>query len=338
MILPPMIVGSLPRPEWLAKPRELRAPWRLKGKRLFEGQDDATTAAIHEQERAGMMIVTDGEQRRQHYISHFCQGLPAFDYSRLVDKPTRGGKYAAKVPTIVDKVRWTEPVLLRDVAFVLSQASWPVKFTLPGPMTIADTAYAEAYKDEAELIFDLAAVVNAEARTLARLGPAIIQIDEPAFNAEPDKAREIGIPALQRAIEGVECATAVHVCYGYGTETVLRWKNANTSWGQYEQLLPLLAETQVAILSLEFAAPKLDPAVLQLAGNKRIAFGCVDVSPAAPEPVEVVAQRIREALKYVPADRLYPSTDCGMAPLPRELAVAKMRVLAEAARVVGEQL
>ncbi|HLG68812.1 MAG TPA: methionine synthase, partial [Chloroflexota bacterium] len=131
---------------------------------------------------------------------------------------------------------------------------------------------------------------------------------------------------------------AVHVCYGYGTDVVLRWKNANTSWGQYQELLPLLAESNVDVLSLEFAAPKLDPAVLQLAGNKRIAFGCVDVSPAAPEPVEVVAQRIREALKYVPADRLYPSTDCGMAPLPRELAVAKMRVLAEAARIVGEEL
>jgi 5-methyltetrahydropteroyltriglutamate--homocysteine methyltransferase len=333
-----MIVGSLPKPEWLAKPRELRAPWRLKGKQLLHGQDDATTVAIHEQELAGMMIVTDGEQRRQHYISHFCQGLPAFDYTRLVDKPTRGGKYAAKVPTIVEKVRWAEPVLLRDMAFVLSEASWPVKFTLPGPMTIADTAHAEAYKDEAELIMDLAAAVNAEAKALARLGPAVIQIDEPAFNAEPDKAREIGIPALQRTIEGVECATAVHVCYGYGTETVLRWKNANTSWGQNEQLLPLLAETQVSILSLEFAAPKLDPAVLQLAGNKRIAFGCVDVAPVPPEPVEVVAQRIREALKYVPPDRLYPSTDCGMAPLPRDLAIAKMRVLGEAAKLAGGEL
>lgn len=338
MILPPMIVGSLPKPEWLARPRELRAPWRLRGRQLLAGHDDATTAAIHRQELAGMMIVTDGEQRRQHYISHFCQGLPAFDYSRLVNRPTRGGKYSAMVPTIVDKVAWSQPILLRDLAYLLQQANWPVKFTLPGPMTIADTAYAEAYKDEDELIMDLAAAVNAEAKILAQLMPAVIQIDEPAFNAEPDKARRIGIPALNRVIEDVPCATAVHICYGYGTETVLKWKTSNTAWGQYEQLLPMLAETKVTILSLEFAAPGLDPAVLALAGNKRIAIGCVDVSPAPAESVEVVAGRIRRALQVVPPERLYPSTDCGMAPLDPALAFQKMSILGQAAKLVGDEL
>jgi 5-methyltetrahydropteroyltriglutamate--homocysteine methyltransferase len=333
-----MIVGSLPKPTWLAEPRVLRAPWRLSGEDLVEGQDDATTVAIHLQERAGMMIVTDGEQRRQHYISHFCQGLPAFDYGRLVDKTTRGGKYAAKVPTVVDRVRWTEPILLRDLAVLVSETHWPAKITIPGPMTIADTAHAEAYADEEGLIMDLAAAVNEEAKALAQLKPGLIQIDEPAFNAEPERAKSIGVQALERAIEGVPCATGVHVCYGYGTEVVLNWKKANTSWGQYEQLLPLLAETHVTVLSLEFAAPRLDPAVLELAGSKRIAFGCVDVSPDAPEPVEVVADRIRGALKYVPADRLYPSTDCGMAPLERSLAVAKMQLLGQAAALVGNEL
>jgi 5-methyltetrahydropteroyltriglutamate--homocysteine methyltransferase len=338
VLLPPVIVGSLPKPAWLAEPRQLRAAWRLEGDELLEGQDDATTVAIHQQERAGLMIITDGEQRRQHYISHFCQGLPAFDYTRLVDKTTRGGKYAARVPTIVDKVRWSGPVLLRDLAFSLSRTTWPVKITLPGPMTIADTAHAEAYADEEELIMDLAAAINEEAKALAQLLPGVIQIDEPAFNAEPDKAGSIGMAALNRAIEGVPCTTAVHICYGYGTDVVLNWKKANTSWGQYEQLLPLLAETNVTMLSLEFAAPKLDPAVLELAGNKRIAFGCVDVSPEQPEPIEVVAERIRGALKYVPPERLYPSTDCGMAPLDRALAVAKMRLLGQAAALVGNEL
>ena len=333
-----MIVGSLPKPEWLAEPRQLRAPWRLPEDVLLAGQDDATSVAIHLQERAGMMVVTDGEQRRRHYISHFCEALPAFDYDRLVDKTTRGGKYPARVPTIVDKVRWTQPILLRDLAFGLTHAAWPVKITLPGPLTIADTAFAEAYADEEELVMDLAAALNEEAKALARLGPGIIQFDEPVFNAEPEKARAIGIAALNRAVQDVPCATAVHICYGYGTEVVLQWKNANTNWGQYEQLLPLLAESNVTILSLEFAAPKLDPAVLELAGDKRIAFGCVDVSPAPAEPVEVVADRIRGALKYVPPERLFPSTDCGMAPLDRPLAVDKMLVLGHAAKLVGDEL
>lgn len=333
-----MIVGSLPKPEWLAEPRQLRAPWRLPEEVLLAGQDDATSVAIHLQEKAGMMVVTDGEQRRRHYISHFCEAVPAFDYGRLADKITRGGKYPARVPTIVDKVRWTEPLLLRDLAFALTHASWPVKFTLPGPLTIADTAYAEAYTDEQELVMDLAAALNEEAKALARLQPGIIQFDEPVFNAEPEKARDIGIAALNRAIQDVPCATAVHICYGYGTEVVLEWKNSNTNWGQYEQLLPLLAQTNVTMLSLEFAAPKLDPAVLELAGDKRIAFGCVDVSPTPPEPVEIVAERIRGALKYVSPDRLFPSTDCGMAPLDRPLAVDKMLVLAQAAKQVGDEL
>jgi len=338
MLLPPMIVGSLPKPEWLAEPRQLRAPWRLPEEALLAGQDDATTVAIHLQERAGMMIVTDGEQRRRHYISHFCEGLPAFDYGRLVDKKTRGGKYTARVPTIVDKVRWTRPILLRDLAFTLTHAGWPVKITLPGPMTIADTAFGQAYADEEELIMDLAAAVNEEAKALCQLQPGIIQIDEPAFSADPDKARAIGMAALNRAIQDVPCATAVHICYGYGTDVVLEWKNANTSWGQYEQLLPLLAQTNITILSLEFAAPNLDPALLELAGDKRIAFGCVDVAPNPAEPVEVVAERIRGALKHVPPERLFPSTDCGMAPLDRALAVDKMLVLGQAATLVGNEL
>jgi 5-methyltetrahydropteroyltriglutamate--homocysteine methyltransferase len=242
------------------------------------------------------------------------------------------------VPTIVDRVRWTGPVQTGDLAFVAEHAVRPLKFTLPGPLTIADTAWPEAYADEAELVMDLAAAVNQEARALDTLGPAIIQIDEPHFNADVGKAREFGVAALDRALEGLTCATAVHICYGYGTEMVLQWKNANTSWGQYETLLPLLAESRVDILSLEFAAPRLDPGVLALAGGKQIAFGCVDVSPDPPEPAAAIADRIRAALRTVAADRLLPSTDCGMVPLSRHLARAKMRSLAEAAALVRREL
>ncbi|MBV9119905.1 MAG: methionine synthase [Chloroflexi bacterium] len=234
------------------------------------------------------------------------------------------------VPAISERVAWTGPVLREDLTLLLASTDRPVKITVPGPLTIADTAVSEAYADPDDLIMDLAAAVNAEAKSLAELGPAMIQIDEPAFNAEPETARRIGIAALDRCLEGVECATAVHICYGYGTESVLRWKNANTSWGQYEQLLPLLAGSRVDVLSLEFAAPKLSPDVLELAGDKCVAFGCIDVSPAPEERPEGIARKLEGALRVITEDRLYPSTDCGMAPLNYELAVRKMHSLGEA--------
>ncbi len=333
-ILQTMIVGSLPKPAWLADPSTLRAAWRQEGPARQEGVDDATILAILEQEKAGMDIVTDGEQRRQHYISHFLHGLEGFDFNRMVDKRTRGGKYQASVPTIVEKVRWSHPVQRDDLAFLIAHSQRPVKITVPGPMTIADTSFAEAYKDDAELLMDLAAAINKEILSLAELGPAVIQIDEPVFNAELDKTRDLGIAALDRCLEGVTCTTAVHVCYGYGVAAVLQWKQSNTTWDQYDFLLPLLAKSRVDQLSLEFAASKLDPKVLALAGDKQIAYGCVDVSPNPAEPVDVVADRIRDALHYVPADRLFPSTDCGMVPISRALAREKMNSLSAAAALV----
>ncbi|MGH2469985.1 MAG: methionine synthase, partial [Chloroflexota bacterium] len=291
------------------------------------------------QRDAGMDVVTDGEQRRQHYISYFIHGLHGFDFDRMVEKQTRGGKYTASVPTVVDTIRWTGPVQLADARALKAYAGGQVKFTLPGPMTIADTSFADdVYPDPEAYVMDLAAAVNQEARALAELGLDIIQIDEPVFNAELDKTKAYGIAALNRAIEGVACSTAVHVCYGYGTEGVLRWKNANTKWDQYDFLLPLLAQSHISQLSLEFAASKLDPKVLALAGDKEIAFGCVDVSPAPAEAEEAIAARIRGALAYVPAERLYPCTDCGMVPLGRDLASAKMRSLAQAAHIGRREL
>ncbi|HUZ78856.1 MAG TPA: methionine synthase [Chloroflexota bacterium] len=334
-----MIVGSLPKPAWLADPNELRAAWRQEGEAWRQGTEDAVRLAVLAQREAGMDLVTDGEQRRQHYISYFIHGLQGFDFNRMVDKQTRGGKYTASVPTVVDKIRWPGPVQLADLRALMAYAKGPVKFTLPGPMTIADTSFAEGvYRDPETYVMDLAAAVNQEVRALAELGPDIIQIDEPVFNAELEKTKAYGIAALDRAIEGVACTTAVHVCYGYGTESVLRWKSANTKWDQYDFLLPLLAQSHISQLSLEFAASKLEPKVLALAGDKEIAFGCVDVSPAPAEAAEVVAARIRGALAYVPAARLYPSTDCGLVPLGRDLAGAKMRSLAQAAEIVRREL
>ncbi|HLH24888.1 MAG TPA: methionine synthase [Chloroflexota bacterium] len=332
------LVGSLPRPEWLATPEQVRARWLLEGPALRIGQDDAVLLAIKLQEDAGLDVVTDGEQRRRHYIESFCGELGGFDYRDLVDMPTRGGRYVQKVPKITRPVERTHPILLDGLRFLRAHTTRPVKVTMPGPMTIADTAHDAYYGDERACAAALAAAINAEARALAAAGADVVQIDEPAFNVYPDKAEAWGIELLDRCLEGVTARTAVHICYGYGSPAVLAWKAQNADWSQYRRLLPLLRQSRVQQLSLEFAASGVDPAVLAEAGDKDILYGCVDVSPAPPDPPAVIADRIRAALRYVPPERLYPCTDCGMAPIPRAAARAKLEALSAAARHVRAEL
>jgi 5-methyltetrahydropteroyltriglutamate--homocysteine methyltransferase len=332
------LVGSLPRPEWLATPEQVRAQWLLEGPVLRIGQDDAVLLAIQLQEEAGLDVLTDGEQRRRHYIESFCGELGGFDYKDLVDKPTRGGRYVQKVPRISRPVERTKPILLDGLRFLRAHTARPVKVTIPGPMTIADTAENAYYRDERALAEALAAAINAEARDLAAAGADVIQIDEPAFNVYVDAAETWGIETLDRCLDGVTARTAVHICYGYGSAAVLAWKQQNQDWSQYHRLLPLLRQSRVQQLSLEFAASGVDPAVLAAAGDKDILYGCVDVSPAPPDPPAVIADRIRAALRYVPAERLYPCTDCGLAPIPRAAARAKLQALAAAADLVRAEL
>jgi len=339
-MLQTMIVGSLPRPTWLAPPQQMYVSPKLKGDLLREGQDDAVLLALTDQHEAGLNIVTDGEQRRRHYIWGFCEGIEGIDFSRLVKIQTRGGRYG----TLVDAARVTGPlrrqgsIMLEALRFLKRHTSEPVKVTLPGPMTTTDTLADEYYGDRQTLATALAKLLNEEAVELAENGCDIVQFDEPCFNIYLDEVEEWGIRTLEEAARGVRAKTAVHICYGYGVPQVLQWKTKNTDWGHYWRTLPLLRTSAIGMISVECAASGVDPAVLAQAKGKDIMVGVIDVGTEEIETPEMVAARIRTALQYVDPDHLYPCTDCGMVPRSRAAARGKMKALADGAWVVRTEL
>ncbi len=336
------LAGSLPKPAWLADSgHQLFAPWVPPGDRLGEAQDDAVRLALFDQEDAGLDIVSDGEQRRRHYIWGFLDGLTGTDTHRLGKKRTRGGKYIAEqdVARIVGEVTWPGPVMGAALAFAKAHTRCPVKVALPGPMTIVDTTLDEHYRgDEESLAMRFAGLLNAEARALAAGGADVIQFDEPCFNIYLDKVKAWGIRALEAAIAGVTCTTAVHICYSYGIPRVLAWKKQNTEWGQYGVTLPLLRETRIDQISVECAASGVDVALLEGARGKDVLLGVIDVGTEEVESPELVATRIRKALPYVEPGRLLPCTDCGLVPRTRQAARAKLRALVEGAQLVRREL
>ena len=336
------LAGSLPKPSWLADPRlQLFAPWVPPADRLREAQDDAVRLCLLDQEEAGIDIVSDGEQRRRHYIWGFLDGLTGTDTQRLGKKRTRGGRYVAEqeVARIIGEVTRPAPVMGPALAFAKAHTRRPIKVALPGPMTMVDTTLDEHYgQDEESLAMRFAALLNAEARDLAAAGAAVIQFDEPCFNIYLDKVKAWGIRALEAAIEGVSCTTAIHICYSYGIPRVLAWKKANTEWGQYAVTLPLLRETRIAQISVECAASGVDVALLAEARGKDILLGVIDVGTEEVESSDLVAERIRKALSYVDPGRLFPCTDCGLVPRSRESARAKLRALVEGAQMVRREL
>jgi 5-methyltetrahydropteroyltriglutamate--homocysteine methyltransferase len=335
------IAGSLPKPAWLAEPGGLFAPWKLSGEALREGQDDAVRLAIADQEEAGIDIVTDGEQRRRHYIWGFLSGLTGIDTENLGSKLVRGGRYAkqTEVARIVDEVRRPAPVLVDALVFARSQTARAIKVTLPGPMTIFDSVSDEYYQtDEQSLAMRFAALLNAEAQALADAGADTIQLDEPCFNIYTDKVRDWGMEALERCIDGVRARTAVHICYGYGTENVLAWKRSNNDWSHYSVTLPLLAKSHIDQVSVETAASGVDVSVLATLQGKDVLLGVIDVGTESVESQETVADRIRRALPYVPAEHLYLCTDCGMVPRSRSAARGKLQALASGAALVRAEL
>lgn len=336
------LAGSLPKPAWLADPgHQLFAPWVPSADRLGEAQDDAVRLALLDQEEAGLDIVSDGEQRRRHYIWGFLDGLTGTDTRRLGKKRTRGGKYVPEqdVARIVGEVSWPGPVMGPALAFAKAHSRRPVKVALPGPMTIVDTTLDEHYRgDEESLAMRFAGLLNAEARALAAAGADVIQFDEPCFSIYLDKVKTWGIRALEAAIAGVTCTTAIHICYSYGIPRVLAWKKQNTEWGQYGVTLPLLRETRIGQISVECAASGVDVAVLEEARGKDVLLGVIDVGTEEVESPELVATRIRKALPYVEPGRLFPCTDCGLVPRSRQAARAKLRALVEGARVVRREL
>jgi 5-methyltetrahydropteroyltriglutamate--homocysteine methyltransferase len=335
------ITGSLPKPTWLAEPAVLFAPWRVDPERLAEAQDDAVRLALVDQHDAGLDIVTDGEQRRRHYIWGFLAGLTGIDTERLGSKRARAGRYGEQtaVARVIGEVTRPGPVLVDALRYAKAHAERPVKVTLPGPMTIVDSVADEYYReDEAALARRFAALLNAEAQALVEAGVDVIQFDEPCFNIYVDKVRAWGIDTLERCLDGVRATTAVHICYGYGTPRVLAWKRGNRSWGEYAQTLPLLSATSIAQVSVECAASGVEPSVLAALRGKDVMLGVIDVGTEEIESAETVAGRIRRALPYVAPERLLPCTDCGLVPRSRAAARGKMRALAAGAALVRREL
>src|SRR5262247_2833943 len=333
------IAGSLPKPAWLAEPETLWAPWRVAPEALAEGQRDAVVVALREQEAAGIDVVTDGEQSRQHFVHTFLERLDGIDFAKRVTIGIRADRYKAEVPTVTGSVARRAPVHLEEVRWARAHTDRRLKFTIPGPMTIVDTLADEHYRDRARLAFAFARVINEEARELAAAGVDVLQLDEPAFNVYMEDVAAWGIEALHRATEGLTCATAVHICYGYGIKANVDWKKTlGAEWRQYERTFPLLAASRIDQISLECANSHVPIGLIGLLEGKDVLVGAIDVASDRVESPEDVAATIRSALQYVPPERLFPCTNCGMVPLPREVARAKLRALGTGARLIRTEL
>jgi 5-methyltetrahydropteroyltriglutamate--homocysteine methyltransferase len=337
-VLQTTIAGSLPKPAWLAAPEKLWAPWLLEGDDLAEGKRDAVRLALADQEAAGIDIVSDGEQTRQHFVTTFIERLEGVDFRNKKTVRIRN-RYDADVPVVTGPVTRPAPVYLEDVKFLRSQTSSPVKFTLPGPMTMVDTLYDNHYRSREKLALRFAEILNQEARELERAGADVIQFDEPAFNVYFDEVRDWGIAALMKAREGLKCKTAVHICYGYGIKANIDWKKTlGGEWRQYEQTFPLLAQSGIDQVSLECANSHVPLELIALLKGKDVLAGAIDVASNEIETPEKVAETIRAALAYVAPEKLYPCTNCGMVPLPRAVARGKLQALAAGAAIVRREL
>jgi 5-methyltetrahydropteroyltriglutamate--homocysteine methyltransferase len=337
-LLPTTIAGSLPKPTWLAEPTQLWAPWKLEGEALVAGQQDAVRLALFDQEHAGIDIVTDGEQTRRHFVTTFIEGLDGVDFEHKRTVRIRN-RYDAAVPVVVGPVARRHPIYVDSARFVRSQTKQRVKYTLPGPMTMVDTLYDDHYRSREKLAFVFAEILNAEARAIEAQGIDVIQFDEPAFNVYFDEVREWGIAALERAAQGLRCTTAVHICYGYGIKANNDWKQTlGSEWRQYEQTFPLLAQSRIGQVSLECANSHVPIELIGLLGDKDVLVGAIDVASDRVETPEEVAAVIRQALRHVAAERIQPCTNCGMVPLPRDLARGKLQSLAAGAALVRAEL
>ncbi len=338
------VVGSMPKPVWLQEklPLDARgkqvhgagADWRLEGEALDAALDDAVRLSIHDQEHAGIDIVSDGEQRRKSYLTYVTRALGGVDYGRLAKKWTRNRRRLAEVGRCTGKIHRVRPIVVDDLAFALAQASRPLKVTLPGPMTVVDTLADEHYgEDQAAMAMDVAVALNAEARALDALQPAVIQFDEPVFSRYPGKVVEWGIEALDRALEGLAARTAVHVCYSYPMAGVPR-----PILDSYPTILAALENSRVDELALEFEASRLDPELLRLCPSKTVMFGCIDNGIDSVETPEEVAAKLLAAARHLPARQLQAAPDCGLVPLAPPIAWAKLVNMVEGARLARSKL
>jgi len=338
LLLQTTIAGSLPKPGWLAEPKKLWAPWLLEGDLLEEGKRDAMRLLLADQEDAGIDIVTDGEQTRRHFVTTFIESLKGVDFEHKRTVRIRN-RYDADVPVVVGPVGRGEPVFVGDVRFLRGQTQHPIKLSLPGPMTMVDTLYDDYYRSREKLAREFAAILNQEARELERAGADVIQFDEPAFNVYMDEVADWGIAALEAAAAGLKCKTAVHICYGYGIKANIDWKKTlGSEWRQYESTFPLLARSKITQVSLECANSHVPLELLALLRGKDVMVGAIDVASDTVERPEQVAATIRSAMRFVPPEKLYPCTNCGMVPLAREVALGKLKALASGAALVRREI
>lgn len=337
-LLPTSTAGSLPKPSWLAQSESLWSPWKLQGEELQDGKQDALRLSLQEQQHAGIDIVSDGEQTRQHFVTTFVEHLSGVDFEKRKTVKIRD-RYDASVPTVVGPVSRPKSVFVEDAKLLRQQTQQPIKWALPGPMTMVDTLYDDHYKSREKLAWEFAKILNQEAKELEAAGVDIIQFDEPAFNVFFDEVNDWGIACLERAIDGLKCETAVHICYGYGIKANTDWKNTlGSEWRQYESIFPKLQKSNIDIISLECHNSHVPINLLELIRGKKVMVGAIDVANTNIETPEEVAHTLRKALEFVDADKLYPCTNCGMAPLSREVARGKLNALHAGAEIIRKEL
>ncbi|MEN9779825.1 MAG: hypothetical protein RL014_973 [Pseudomonadota bacterium] len=332
------IAGSLPKPSWLAETEKLWPQWKLQGEELRQAKADATLLWVKAQEDAGLDVIGDGEQARQHFVHGFLEQVEGIDFANKVKMGIRNNRYDAMVPQVVAPLKLKGRVHAMEAQLARAHTKKKLKFTLPGPMTIVDTIADRFYGDRVKMAFAFAELLNQEALALEADGVDIIQFDEPAFNVYMKEAADWGVKALERAAQGLKCTTAVHICYGYGIQANVAWKNTlGEEWRQYEEVFPALAKSSIQQVSLECYHSHVPPELMKLLEGKDVMVGVIDVASDEIETPEQVADTIGRALQFVPKHRLIACTNCGLAPMSREVAMKKLEALARGAALARQR-
>ncbi len=332
------IAGSLPKPAWLAETEKLWPSWKGQGPELDQAKRDATLLWVKLQEDAGLEVIGDGEQARQHFVHGFLEQVEGIDFENKVKMGIRNNRYDAMVPQVIAPLRLKGRVHALEAQLARAHTSRKLKFTLPGPMTIVDTVADRYYGDRVAMAMAFAELLNQEARALQADGVDIIQFDEPAFNVYMKEAADWGVRALEKAAEGLTCTTAVHICYGYGIQANKDWKSTlGHEWRQYEEVFPALARSSINQVSLECFHSHVPPELMKLLEGKDVMVGVIDVASDEVETPEQVADTIGTALQFVPKHRLIACTNCGMAPMNREIAQRKLEALVQGAKLAAER-